>query len=103
MTDTGKWLAEFRQTAQKLKDEEARFGETAYFTNVNPAELTEEDRDIYRRLMNGTLVLEADFFREYEARVLAGKNTSRGYFKAYVGNKLTYQLWLRDEEQRDAS
>lgn len=103
MTDTGKGLAEFRQTIQKLKDEEARLGKTAYFTNVNSSELTEEDRDIYRRLMNGILLLEMDFYWVYEARVLAGGNISRGYFKAYIGNKLTYQQWLHEEEQRDVS
>ncbi len=88
----GKGLADFRLTIQKMKDEEQRLGKTAYFVSVNPEELTEDDRDMYRRLMNGTLALEVEVFEAYRARVLEQKNASRVGFVGYIGNKLTIQM-----------
>lgn len=70
-------------------EEESGEAPTAHFQELNPDELTEEDRGIWEKLQNHALTHKE--FNEYRTSVFRGSAQSCKHFAAFIGNKLMVQ------------
>ncbi|HEY4503266.1 MAG TPA: hypothetical protein VJC14_02440 [Candidatus Paceibacterota bacterium] len=63
---------------------------------VIPAELTEEDADMWYKIKHTPDTISMDDFRKYEVSVRKSNNHSRNYFRAVLANMLSATMVYKD-------
>ena len=105
-------LSKFQQEIQRLKEKEAKEGETAHFSGsgtdiaeIHPEHLTEEDMEAYNRFLSADKFDEGEFDyyktgikQELRKNPEDSKINSRAAFSYYLGN--IYNVRTAKEELR---
>ena len=85
-------LAIFKEEMAELKkkEEEAERGkQTVHFRDVNPDDLTDEDREMWESVKAS--IVKKDDFEDYRQNVDLSNNQSRQQFCAFLANKI--RMW----------
>ena len=91
-SEDGNEMAAFQSEMRELKaKEESGELKTAHFQELNPNELTDEDREIWEKLQSKELSTEE--FSMYRTKVSRGRNASQKHFVGFIGNKLMIQMF----------
>lgn len=96
-------LGQFREEIERLKTIEEKAGTSAHLRGaenipeVNTAELTNEDMEIWQKLKDNILTIEE--FENYRNDVVNLGNSSRGDFVGFVGNRLQKLMWEKKSNE----
>ena len=92
-------LATFQAVVFKLKEEEEKKGEAIHLRECNPAELREEDRDLYEKFLSGYFTFDKtkDFKESREQRKF--ENDSQKLFFDYISNRLAGKFYQDQKSQ----
>jgi len=93
-------LNDFYNQIATLKKQEEERG-TAYFDELNPSDLGEDDKNLYDKFLNDSLTIE-ELKDRYNRMMKANVKNSSGYFLAYISNMVqAKQLQVRKNMQKN--
>lgn len=92
-------LEAFQDEIARLKSEEAakERGQNATLLAINERELTEDDRAVYEKLLNGELELES--FNVYRKNI-SQEQSGRHFFAGFIANQLQFRKMQEELRER---
>ena len=89
-------LDKFTKEMKRLKEEETGERKTAHFEEINPKNLTEEDKEIWHKYQSDNLTVKE--FLTYQSNI-PREEQDRKHFSAYIGNLLTVRMGTKQLEK----